>query len=108
MRYLLLLFILLLTPATPNLTAQWVQDQRVLRLTWQAPGWHCLYIDHVPLEHGCGYDSVALDLPSGGIDVAYAPVPGRALRLVDAENKTTAQGVVPARLYRLALPRVVR
>jgi hypothetical protein len=82
------------------MTVVWQRD--TLHITWQAPGYHCVWIDQYPLT--CGVGSGSVDLPSGGIDAAYQPREGRVLRLVDSQANETARAVVPARVFRLRLP----
>ena len=85
--------------STSNLTTQW--QGTALRVTWTAPGWHCLNLDSASLD--CRYDSADLLLRTGGVDSAYAPRPGAILKLVDYAGNETARAVVPARLYRVIL-----
>jgi hypothetical protein len=90
--------------STPNMTVAWQRD--TLHITWQAPGYHCVWIDQYPLT--CGVGSGSVDLPQGGIDAAYQPRPGRVLRLVSADNTIPARAVVPTRVFRVVAPWVVR
>ena len=82
-----LLILLLTLQATPNMTVAWQRD--TLHITWQAPGYHCVWIDQYPLT--CGVNSGGVDIPARGIDTAYQPRAGRVLRLID-EGQTKPRG----------------
>lgn len=95
-----LLILIVTLQVTPNLTAVWQRD--TLHITWQAPGYHCVWIDRYPLT--CGNESGSVDLTAGGIDTAYQPRPGRVLRLVSADSTIPARAVVPLRVFRVVAP----
>lgn len=100
MKYLILILALLTLPqATPTLTAVWQVNS--LRVTWVAPGYHCVWLDFQPLD--CRSGSADLLLRTGGVDFAYSPRAGQTLRLIDYGGNVTAQVVVPARVYRVRL-----
>ena len=100
MRNLLLLILALLTPPAPTLTASW-QTHTALHVTWTAPGWHCVYLEHQSVD--CRENGADLLLPTGGVDHLYAPKPGQTLRLIGYSGVVEASVAVPSRVYTVIL-----
>lgn len=98
MNYLLLILLLLLPQqqVTPQFTASW--QGNALHVTWAAPGWHTVSLDHTPLDQGYGMNAGIFDMPTGGVDHLYHPKAGQVLRLMDENGNEVAQVIVPIRL----------
>lgn len=103
MRYLLLLLLILQPVPPPALSATW--QGTVLLVSWQAPGFHTVWLDNQPVDSAV--DRATFQLRTGGVSAAYVPRPGQTLSLVDDAGQVIAQMVVPPWLRSVALPMVI-